>query len=235
MPVTRIRTPRVYQQIAQQIEGLIHDGEYKPGARLPSEREFSQMFGVSRPSVREAMIALEAAGLVEVRSGNGTYVRTNIDSQIHVSPAEGKDLGPGPLEQFEARMLVEPGLAKLAAQRITKEELAQLEHLITRMGESSYLEGTFKEGDSLGREFHVTLAKASRNTVLANLVAALWEMRGSDMWATLRQRVVRPVHRAQAYADRREIVTALRRRDGDMAEEMMIALLEKARARYFDG
>lgn len=234
MPVSRIRTPRVYQQIAEQIEGLIQSGEYKPGSRLPPERELAYLLGVSRPSVREAMIALETAGLIEVRTGNGTYVRIGVTSEIHVAWTGGGDPGPGPLEQFEARMQIEPGLAFLAAERITESELAHLEALVAAMAEDGYLEASIRDCDDLGRDFHVTLAKASRNTILAGLVETLWEMRKSELWTTLRGRVVRPSHRAQVYADRREIVSALQRRDADGAKHFMTALLDKARARYFD-
>jgi DNA-binding FadR family transcriptional regulator len=234
MPVSRIRsTPRVYKQIVEQIKGLIEGSEYRPGAKLPPERELAYLLGVSRPSVREAMIMLEAAGLVEVRNGSGTYVRQVVASDAQAILAEN-DPGPGPLEQFEARMAVEPRLARMAAERITESELAHMEHVVERMGATGYLDATGPDRDELGYKFHVTLARASRNTILANLVVSLWEMRKSDMWVSLRQRVVRPSHRAQAYADRREILSALKRRDGETAERMMTAMLERAKARYFD-
>ena len=233
MPVSRIRTPRVYKQIVDQIRNLIESSEYKAGSKLPPERELAYLLGVSRPSVREAMIMLEAAGLVEVRTGNGTYVREPVAGGVQTLLADS-DPGPGPLEQFEARLLVEPRLARLAAERITEPELLHLEHVIERMGTRSYLEATTPDRDELGAKFHVTIARASRNTILANLVVSLWEMRKGDRWVTLRQRVVRSGHRAQAYADRREIISALRRRDGESAERMMLTLLERAKARYFD-
>jgi DNA-binding transcriptional regulator YhcF (GntR family) len=74
MPFQSIEPRRLYRQIAEQIRGLIRSGEYRPGARLPPERDLAKQLGVSRPSVREALIALEVEGLVEVRIGSGIYV-----------------------------------------------------------------------------------------------------------------------------------------------------------------
>ena len=75
MPFQSIEPRRLYRQIAEQIRGLIRSGEFPPGARLPPERDLAKQLGVSRPSVREALIALEVEGLVEVRIGSGIYVR----------------------------------------------------------------------------------------------------------------------------------------------------------------
>src|SRR5690349_2882554 len=116
MPVRSIQPQRMYEQIAAELTRLIREREFRPGDRLPPERELAQQLGVSRPSVREAMIALETAGVIEVRTGSGTYVRSVIDEKFRLAAD-----APGIREQIDARKLVEPELAALAALSATKE------------------------------------------------------------------------------------------------------------------
>src|SRR3954462_8123045 len=105
MPLQSIEPRRLYRQIAEQLRALIRPGEYDVGARLPPERDLAQQLGVSRPSVREALIALEVEGLVEVRMGSGIYVRPFADASPRQITAEG------PLETIRARELIESELA----------------------------------------------------------------------------------------------------------------------------
>ena len=121
-----IRPKRMYEQIAEQIEALIRDGTFDPGKRLPGERELAERIGVSRPSLREALIALETAGLIETRMGDGTYIRADIGPTPVFPLATGRDLGPGTLEQFEARRALECAAAELAAQHASEADRAGL-------------------------------------------------------------------------------------------------------------
>src|SRR5437667_1767217 len=113
MPFQSIEPRRLYRQIAEQIRTLIRDGEFVPGARLPPERDLAKQLGVSRPSVREALIALEVEGLVEVRIGSGIYVqrgaatRSDEPSSVHAAA--------GPFELLRARHVIESECAALAA------------------------------------------------------------------------------------------------------------------------
>src|SRR5688572_27394524 len=119
---------RLYEQISQKLAKAIADGEYELGQRLPSERELAQSFGVSRPTVREAIIALELDELVEVRLGSGVYV-TN---RLPPGGQEGtKDIGP--FELLEARRVIEGECCALAALRIGDEQLKQLSDLVAEM------------------------------------------------------------------------------------------------------
>lgn len=233
-PFKPVESRRLYEQIAEQIEGLIQDGTFKPGNKLPAERELTKMIGVSRASIREAMIALETAGLIEVQAGGGTYVRSVPPAGRRYPWASGDDdPGPGPLEQFEARQLVEPELAAVAARLISKEELAELEALVEEMAGPDYLLAAGGSHDDLGRKFHVALAHATRNRILAKLVEDLWVLRESEMWNVVRARVVRPEHRRQVLADRKALVAALRRHDAQGAREAMVTFLNRAHKRYF--
>lgn len=226
-----VRSRRVYEQIAEQIQELIRSKALRAGDRIPAERDLAVMFGVSRPSVREAMIALEAAGYIEVRTGDGTYVREVPTTQPLMPWSKDGDPGPGPLEQFQARRLIEPEMAMRAALVATDAEIAELGRLVDEMADVYPKLGDFD--DKLGHRFHTMLARSARNGILAQLVEHLWDLRDSDMWRHLRRRVVTPQNRVRAVEDRRRIVAALRQRDPSGARAAMIALLERAEQRYF--
>lgn len=226
-----VRSRRVYEQIADSVRSLIIERGLKPGDRLPAERDLATLFGVSRPSVREAMIALEASGVIEVRTGDGTYVR-EVGSGPSLMPwAVGGDPGPGPLEQFQARRLVEPELAARAAIMATSAEIATLRGLVDQMAEVYPTLGDFD--DTLGHAFHTALARAGRNGILSQMVEHLWDLRDSDMWRHLRRRVVTPTNRSRVVVDRRNIVAALEAHDARRARAEMISLLDRAEQRYF--
>ena len=114
MALEPIVNQRLYQQVADSIRKQIQSGAMPAGSRLPSEKLLAQQLGVSRPTVREAMIALEIAGLVEIRTGSGSYVR-----QRDTIAAPSVDTGPGPIELLNARILIEGEIAAEAAQRAT--------------------------------------------------------------------------------------------------------------------
>ncbi len=128
MPLQAVVNRKLYIQIAEQITAAIESGEFKPGQQLPSERDLAQELGVSRPTVREALIALEVAGLVEVKIGVGAFVR---DAAKPGSALPESDHSA--LEIMQARALVEPELAALAARHITDEGRAELAGIVAAM------------------------------------------------------------------------------------------------------
>lgn len=226
-----IRSKRVYEQIAEQIEELIRRRHFKPGHRLPPERELAKQLGVSRPSVREAMIALETAGFIEVRTGDGTYVCELPHGGLRFPWAIAGDPGPGALEQFEARVLVETEMAVRAVRTAAAEDIDELEAILERMQVNYRRDGTRDDHD--GYQFHIALARAGGNGILASLVKTLWDMRGAAIWTKIRARVVRPEHVELVLGDRRALVDALRRRDAAGVRQAMDDYFERARARYF--
>ena len=132
MPIHAVEPQRLYRRIAEQIVQLIRRGEYGPGDRLPPERELSKKLGVSRPVVREAMIALEIAGLVEVRGGAGAFVkntRLGADRALAALP----DQGPSPFDLIAARKMLEGEIAFMAATAIQPDDLKRLEQSIEEM------------------------------------------------------------------------------------------------------
>src|SRR5450830_947946 len=120
---------RLYQQIADQIRSLIQDGNFPVGARLPPERDLAQQLGVSRPSVREALIALEVEGTVEVRMGAGVYVCSPSERTPHATAA----MGESPIELMHARSVLEGTIVMLACARVTPEALASLRRVLEEM------------------------------------------------------------------------------------------------------
>jgi DNA-binding FadR family transcriptional regulator len=179
VPLQQVEPRRLYRQIADQIAGLIMAGEFAPGSRLPAERELAAKLGVSRASVREAIISLEIGGLVEVRVGTGIFVTLK---QGGASRPAG-DAGPGPFELLNARKLVEGEIAALAATEASAAEVEALRQSIVRMTAHNDDFGIREESD---RQFHLALAKATGNGSLELVVEGLWDQR-AELWGRMQQ------------------------------------------------
>ena len=207
------KQPKLYQQIADAIALAIRDGVYARGKRLPSERDLAEEFKVSRPTVREAMIALEIRGLVEARQGSGIYVTEAAGPRAEAEPAPELDIGA--FELTEARRLFEGETAALAATAVTDEEIEALAGLLARMQDKRSSEAEIYDAD---RQFHVSIAQATRNTAIVSIVETLWDMRHSSILCrTMLERAgVRPVAE-----EHRSIFEALKSRDPHKARQAM--------------
>ena len=160
---------RLYVRVARRIENLVSSGEVGAGDKLPSERDLAEMLQVSRPSIREAMIALEVSGVIEVRTGSGIYVA---DQSRRLS-SRVADEGIGPFEILEMRLLIEPETCALAAERISDDQLEQLRKIYNEMGRTN---GT-SEVEAFDSQFHNLIAEASENTAIARTLSWLWLLR----------------------------------------------------------
>jgi DNA-binding FadR family transcriptional regulator len=225
-----VRPKRMYEQIAEQIEALIRAGAFTPHARLPGERELAERIGVSRPSLREALIALETAGLIETRMGDGTYVRQDL-APGPVFPLGNRDLGPGTLEQFEARRALECGAAELAATRATPEQRVALRECLGRM---SALVAAGVSAAAEHATFHLLLVDAAQNQIFARSVRELWRAREGAMWETLRRRVETLESQRAGLVFRAQLLEALEARDGVAARALMEAHFHRVGRQYFD-
>ena len=166
-----VKKTRVYEAIVAQLTSLILEGEIKPGEKLPSERELCEQFGVGRNSVREATRALESARLVETRQGEGTFVTAHPESMVHmISEKISSDAESGIHHLFEARMVLEPQIAALAAERVTGAELEELEDTLRRQHGAVEDGGLGLEEDT---QFHLGLAEAAKNQFLHHLLSSL--------------------------------------------------------------
>jgi DNA-binding FadR family transcriptional regulator len=212
VPVQAIENRRLYRQVADQIEALIAAGEFAPGDRLPPERDLAGKLGVSRATVREAMIALELAGLVDVRTGSGIYVLT--PPVVH----EEKDVGPGPFELLDARRALEGGVAALAAQNATEAEIAALRQALDLMQCEQAGGADTEDGDRL---FHIEIARATHNALLLRTVTEMWEWTRGPMWTRLNDNLYMRANRPRWLADHGRVFEAIRRHDPDEAQAAM--------------
>jgi GntR family transcriptional repressor for pyruvate dehydrogenase complex len=215
MTLTVVKKKRIYEDIVAQIKGLLAEGGLKPGDQLPSERELSERFQVSRASVREAIRTLESMQLVEIRSGEGTYVAASID--VLLSPFASLILQQKDslLEIFEARKIVEPEIAALAAERVASDEIEELETILERQAHEIAQGETGVEADTA---FHSTLAKAAKNKIFLKLNDAIVDSLRETRELSLQTRG-RP---ARSLAGHRNILEAIRTRDPTMARQAML-------------
>jgi GntR family transcriptional regulator, uxu operon transcriptional repressor len=220
VPLQTVEPVRLYRQIAGQIATLIDNGEFAAGSRLPPERELAVLLGVSRTSVREALISLEIAGRVDVRVGTGIFVRGQGEGRGAIPGAAGaaSDEGPGPFDLLAARALVEGEIAALAARRIGKAEIVALRESIARMRSNG---NDFEQRDAADRAFHVGIAEATGNEALALTVAHLWDLRRGDLWTKTEQHFHTPALRDMTLADHAAIIAALAAGDADTARDAM--------------
>ena len=223
MPIHAIEPRRLYRQIADQLRALIARGEYPVGSRLPPERDLSAQLGVSRPSVREALIALEVEGLIEVRMGSGIYVRPGDPKAARPVSAEG------PLEIIRARQLIESELAAHAARHMKKAQVAGLRDAIAVM-EAQVADGQMPtRGDRL---FHVRIAAASDNSVLLRVIGELWDERGNPLFTQLGSHFETASSWNLAIAEHRTVVDAIASGSPDAARDAMSTHLARSHDRF---
>lgn len=217
MPLQVVESLRLYRRIAGQIATLIDDGEFPVGSRLPPERELAVLLGVSRTSVREAILALEIEGRVEVRVGTGIFVTA-------IAAPQAEDDGPGPFDLLAARELIEGEAAALAATRIDAEGIARLRATIATMRSG---DDDFATRDAADREFHTLIAEASGNDALTLIVGILWDQRRGGLWTRLEGHFHTPELRAGTLDDHATIIAALERHDPAAARAAMLVHLQR--------
>lgn len=199
---------RLYHSVAEKIVAMIEDGIFPPNSRLPGERELAEQLSVSRVTVREAEIFLQAQGIIQVRTGSGAYV---LDPSKH----NGRLPNVSAFELTEARTLFESEAAALAARDISDETLSLLEEYLRKLRSSD------EEAALADREFHRTIASASGNAAVRYVVEVLWRIR-------MESKEVRQVYDAVCHddaeereAEHRKILDALRARDPAAARTAM--------------
>jgi len=223
MPIQTIEPRRLYRQIADQLRSLIEHGEYEVGTRLPPERDLALQLGVSRPSVREALIALEVEGLVEVRMGSGIYVRPH-------DPREQRRVGgEGPLETIRARQLIESELAAHAATHMKKAQIVGLRNALALMQHEVDAGHLPTRGDRL---FHERIAEASENSVLHRIVCELFDERHNPLFEQLGTHFESVRSWQMAIAEHQAIVDAIAHHAPDAARAAMAAHLANSHDRF---
>ncbi|MGI6553867.1 MAG: FadR/GntR family transcriptional regulator [Bacillota bacterium] len=227
MEVKKISRKRIYEDVSEQLEEMLLKGGFKPGEKLHSEKKLAEMFGVSRTTIRQALTVLETKGLIERRQGSATY-RTQVD-EVLPKPLMAEDHGfsitdlviaassaPKDIlsEPLEARRIIEPSLAKLAAKRADESDLAIIEKCLQVQGEA------VKEGKNTTDEdsqFHFSIARASKNSMMQKLVETLHKMLYNSRYRS---------HLAEgeekAYREHQKIFEAIKSRKPEEAYDLML-------------
>lgn len=225
MPFQPIESRRLYRQIADQLRQLIQSGEFAVGSRLPAERDLASKMGVSRPSVREALIALEVEGLIEVRMGSGIVVISRESVRL-------LDNAHGPLEIIRARQLIECELAAVAASSNDSTLVLDLQETLRDM-ESDIAARTLPiRGD---RNFHIRIAQASDNSALQSVVTQLFDERNGPLFTRLGSHFEREATWKQAVDEHRAVVEAIARHDPQSARAAMSGHLDRSHERFSAG
>jgi GntR family transcriptional repressor for pyruvate dehydrogenase complex len=215
MALRAVKKKTVHDEIVAQIREQLAEGRWKPGDRLPSERELSQRLRVSRASVREAIRALESRGLVQIKTGEGTYVGSG--SEALLSPLvsvilQQKDVL---LDIFEARKVIEPEIAALAAKRASPEEIQRMEEILEDQARQIAQGESGVEADTA---FHSLLTQSTKNKIFLRLNDAI-----VDSLHETRERSLHVHGRpARSLAGHREILKAVRAKDTARARRVML-------------
>jgi DNA-binding FadR family transcriptional regulator len=225
MPLQTVEARRLYRQIADQISTMIGEGEYVPGSRLPPERDLAKQLGVSRPSVREALIALEVEGLLDVRVGSGIYV-TQPGERRQRAALQGDS---GPFELIRARALIEGECAALAAKHANPAQLRAI-----RAAHAGVIKESKRDRNPLtaDRLLHMKIAEAAGNSALVLLVETLWNQRMGPLYRSLERKLEYPKMAAETVREHEAIVSAIVGRDPRAARNAMRRHMNQTHNRY---
>jgi GntR family transcriptional regulator, transcriptional repressor for pyruvate dehydrogenase complex len=216
MDIAPIKSTRIYEEIVRQIKAMIAEGRLKSGDQLPPERDLAEKFLVSRTSVREALRALESVGLIEIRPGEGTFVReVSVESLVEplalVLLSQREMIG----ELFEARRLLEPTIAGLAARRATRDELIEMERILDEQAKAIAAGNTGLAQDAA---FHAAIGTAAHNRAITRIVHAVMDLLGQSR----EESIGTPGRPTRSHEDHRRILDAIRTRDAATAERAML-------------
>ncbi|MEK8128224.1 FadR/GntR family transcriptional regulator [Paenibacillus filicis] len=223
MTIKKIKYHRVYEDVIEQIEKLILDGQLAPGDVLPTERELAQGFGISRGTLREAFRILEREGLIETRPGGGRFLSRTLEKAEDRKQILENIERATIIELLEARELFETGIVELAAVRATEEDIADIDAALQRWG----MVDSESDDDPVNPDqaFHLSIAKATHNVVLVNLIDL-----HMDLLRKTRQKTDEiPGRKKEIYEEHLRIVDAIKARDPVQAKEAIIFHLHQVR------
>ena len=216
MGIEPIKSTRIYEAIVRQVKAMISEGRLKSGDQLPPERDLAEKFVVSRTSVREALRALESLGLIEIRPGEGTFVRgVSVEALIEplalVMLSQREAIG----ELFEARRLIEPSIAAFAARRATPHEIEEM----TRILEDQAREITAgRTGLAQDAEFHSAIASAAHNRAISRLVHGIMDL----LTQSREESLSTPGRPTRSHESHRRILEAITAHDEEAARRAML-------------
>lgn len=203
---------RPYQRLANDIHAWITSALLRADDRLPSERTLAEHFAVSRTSIREAIIALEIRGVVEVRGGSGIYVRALKPSAFLTEASSG------PFELLRGRLIIEPEICAAAAVAAKDADIDAIYRAMIKMRDTV---NDKRANEAADRSFHVAIAAATANGMLAQLVESVWDRRRGPMWEKIEEHFHTPALREASIDDHQTIFNALVARDAFAAKDEM--------------
>ena len=222
-----IRTLQRYERVAERLAADIRSGAFAAGERLPSERQLARRLGVGRASVREAIAALQVQGVIETRPGSGSFVALDVAERL---PAAALPHDASPSDLLEARALLEPAVARLAAERGRRD--AEVERLLGDMEASSdpadpAARAGWNESDRL---FHRQIAAMTGNPVLAGIADHVASLMDQPLWQRLRdESIAAPGHTTLHLAEHRMIYEAIAGGDPDAASFYALQHVQRVR------
>ena len=225
MPLAAIEPRRLYQQVADQLRQLIEGGEYTVGSRLPAERELAKTLGVSRPTIREALIALEVEGRLNIRVGSGIYVTAHRPQTSRPT----QETIEGPFEVLRARAFVESAIAEEAARRATDDDIARIDAVLTEFDAKRVTRRRWIEID---RRFHIAVVSTLGNAVLTRTVGELFDQRINPYFERLASFTLSKSAHLAAQKEHLAIRNAIAARDPEQAREAMHEHLRCSHRRY---
>lgn len=227
MELPTLKVERLYRQISNVLINCIKSGQFAPGEMIPSERDLSKQLGVSRSSIREALIALEITGWIEIRTGNGVYVSNPLPLQPATQSEEEFSLQ----SLIKARQIYECTTAELAALNGTddqRDKLAEINHELTQLNINN---DVFLEED---RRFHLMISEMTGNEVLRDMMEYLWDKRNSRRFVRLETHYTDTDFAREMNTDHQAITDAILARDAQGARAAMQGHLQHVYDRLFN-
>lgn len=209
---------RPYERLAARIAALISRGELSAGDRVPSERELAERYRVSRTAIREAIIALEIRGVVEVRPASGIYVKAIAPSSLITKGSAG------PFELLRSRLVIEPPICAAAAIAAKDSDLDSIYATIVAMKDTL---NDKRANEAADKAFHVAIASATGNGILTEIVGAMWDRRHGPMWEKIEEHFHTPALREAAIRDHQKVFKALAAHDPGHASTQMQSHIER--------
>ncbi|HEV7435295.1 MAG TPA: FadR/GntR family transcriptional regulator [Pseudorhizobium sp.] len=225
-----VESRRLYHQVADQMRSLIDRGVFAVGSRLPAERELAELLGVSRPTVREALIVLEVEGRVHIRMGSGVYV-SSCKSPSVASPLPEVE-AEGPFELLRARTIVECAIAEEAARAARPDQIAALDEILDRMSQSLEDRPTAL---TLDRDFHIAVAGIIDNGTLNRFVGSIHDLRMTPYFERLASYFENPQTWRAAMEEHCAIRDAIAARDPQAARAAMRLHLDQSQIRLSES
>lgn len=221
MVIKKVKYHRVYEDVIEQIKEMIVEGNLKPGDILPTERELAQQFGISRGTLREAFRILERENLIEVKPGGGRFLSRSLESLEDQSRILDNIERATIIELLEAREIFETGIVQLACERATDEDIAEIVNAFERWGQLTEDE----DHTHPDQAFHLSIAKASHNVVLLNMM----ELHMDLLQRTLSKTLQNAGRREEVYKEHLQIVEAIKARNVIQARAALLNHLKKVK------